>query len=173
MTWPNRDIQKITQILRAFCIFSGNIFCRQLYQALRLWLIPRCCHWFLSWWFRFRCFRVSGCLKMQAPQIQNFVFDNFVPASGAVVQKHLLSFSSKAKQLTGTGIFFLMVTAIMMMSTIEKSLNSIWRLSQHRNILSKFIIYWSVLTLGPLLMGIGIAITSYLVSLPLLAELRS
>ena len=103
-------------------------------------------------------------------QIQNFVFDNFVPASGAVVQEHLLSFSSKAKQLTGTGIVFLMVTAIMMMSTIEKSLNSIWRLSQHRNILSKFIIYWSVLTLGPLLMGIGIAITSYLVSLPLLAE---
>jgi len=115
-------------------------------------------------------FSAFPVFESASAQIQDFVFDNFVPASGAVVQKHLFSFSSKAKQLTGTSIFFLMVTAIMMMSTIEKSLNSIWRLNQHRKLLSKFIIYWSVLTLGPLFMGIGIAITSYVVSLPLLAE---
>lgn len=103
-------------------------------------------------------------------QIQDFIFENFVPNSGKVVQAYIESFASKAKQLTGTGIMFLMVTAVMMMSTIEKAFNAIWRLNQKRNLLGKFIVYWSVLTLGPLLMGVGMAVTSYVVSMPFFSE---
>ena len=171
MTWPNRDIRKITQILGAFWHFFWKQFfaanCMQSSAALAyttlLSLVPLMV-------VSFSVFSAFPVFENASGQIQDFVFENFVPASGAIVQEHLSSFVSKAKRLTGTGIFFLMVTAIMMMSTIEKSLNNIWRLSQHRNLLNKFIIYWAVLTLGPLFMGVGIAITSYVVSLPLLAE---
>lgn len=99
-------------------------------------------------------------------QMQDFVFENFVPASGAVIQQHLQDFLSKAKQLTVPGIFFLLVTALMMMATIERALNKIWKVRQRRTVFNRFIIYWSVISLGPLLIGGAIAMSSYVVSMP-------
>ena len=103
-------------------------------------------------------------------QMQDFAFENFVPTSGKVVQEYLLEFSSKAKRLTGVGIVFLVITSILLMSTIEKALNSIWQVSENRNFIERFVMYWSVLTVGPLLMGMAMVITSYIVSIPLVTE---
>ncbi len=103
-------------------------------------------------------------------QMQQFVFNNFVPAAGQVIQQNLNTFAEKAKQLTSVGIVVLLVTAIMMMATIEKSFNSIWQVSVNKSLLKRFVIYWSVLTLGPLMMGGGMAMTSYIISLPLFTE---
>ncbi|MGB5775195.1 MAG: YihY family inner membrane protein, partial [Sedimenticolaceae bacterium] len=50
--------------------------------------------------------------------IQDFVFKNFVPASGELLQQYLLEFSAKASRLTGTGAVFLVIVALMMMATI-------------------------------------------------------
>lgn len=102
-------------------------------------------------------------------RLQNFAFKYFVPAAGETVQKYIQQFASQARQLTGTGIVFLLITAIMLMAAIEKGLNTIWHTTQHRALARRFIIYWSFLTLGPLLMGIGMVITSYVISMPFLA----
>ena len=106
-------------------------------------------------------------------QIQNFVFENFVPTSGEVVQKYIQEFSDNASKLTGQGILVLMLTSLMMMATIDKSLNTMWHSSKPRRAMSRFMVYWSVLTLGPILIGVSLAISSYVLSLPLLSETAS
>lgn len=102
--------------------------------------------------------------------IQDFLFQNFVPTSGEVLQEHLQSFSDKASKLSGTGFAFLILVALMMMANIDRALNTIWEVQRKRRPLNQFLIYWSVLTLGPVLIGASVVVTSYLISLPLLSD---
>ncbi|MCB1852189.1 MAG: virulence factor BrkB family protein [Gammaproteobacteria bacterium] len=105
-----------------------------------------------------------------ADGLQDFVFKNFVPASGEIVQQHLQEFSSKASRLTGVGFGFLVLVAVMLMSTIDEAINTIWRVRQERKPLAKFLMYWSILSLGPLLIGLSVVVTSYMVSLPIISD---
>ena len=102
--------------------------------------------------------------------IQNFLFENFVPTSGEVLQEHLQAFSDKASQLSGTGFAFLILVALLMMGTIDRALNTIWEVRRKRRPLNQFLTYWAVLTLGPVLIGVSVLATSYLISLPFLSE---
>ncbi|MEX0914918.1 MAG: YihY family inner membrane protein, partial [Wenzhouxiangellaceae bacterium] len=87
---------------------------------------------------------------------------NFVPATGDVVHDYLDQFVERSAELTGTGTLFLVVTALILMSTIERTLNRIWRVEQLRRPTSRLMVYWAVLTLGPMLLGGSIGLTSYL-----------
>lgn len=102
--------------------------------------------------------------------IENFIFQNFVPALGAQVRGYLVEFSSKAKGLQAFGIAILLVTVLSMMSTIDSTFNVIWRIKRKRPLMVRFLVYWAVLTLGPILIGTSILVTSYLVSLPLISD---
>lgn len=103
-------------------------------------------------------------------EIQDFIFHNFVPASGEVVQRYLQEFSGKASRLSGVGFGFLVVVAVMMMVNIDHAINAIWRVRRKRGPLAMFLLYWAILTLGPLLIGISMAVTSFLVSIPFFME---
>ncbi|OMH25889.1 YihY family inner membrane protein [Motiliproteus sp. MSK22-1] len=103
-------------------------------------------------------------------QLENLIFNHFVPTSGAAVKNYLGEFASQARTLTAVGVGFLIVTAYMMLKTIEAAFNHIWRVEQPRRGVSSFLLYWAVLSLGPLLLGLGFALTSYLVSLPLFTD---
>ena len=103
-------------------------------------------------------------------QMQGWIFDNFVPATGTVVQEYLSSFASQARKLTAVGLVFLFVTSIMMMKNIEAAFNRIWRVSEPRKGLSSFLLYWAVLSLGPILIGVGLLVSSYIASLSLFAS---
>lgn len=103
-------------------------------------------------------------------ELQGWVFDNFVPATGAVVQDYLNDFSSQARKLTAVGIVLLAVTSIMMMKNIEGAFNRIWRVSEPRKGLSSFLLYWAILSLGPILIGVGLVLTSYIASLPFISS---
>ncbi len=96
--------------------------------------------------------------------IQDFIFANFVPAFGQVVQQYLLEYAHKATGLTALGTLSLVVTALMTMSTIDHSFNRIWQVQLRRTLLGRFTVYWAVLSLGPLLMGVSLVFTSQLVS---------
>lgn len=100
--------------------------------------------------------------------LQRMIFDNLVPTSGQAVQEHLASFTERARSLTLPGVVVLVVTAYLMLKTIEKTFNKIWGVEQARSGLSNFLIYQAVLTLGPLLIGAGLAISTYLLSVELL-----
>ncbi len=115
----------------------------------------------------FAAFPISDRVEQQ---IQDFLFFNFMPESGAVLQSYLSEFTAKASSMTGTGFLFLIVVALMMMANIDRAFNTIWRVKRKRSPLSMFMMYWSILSLGPILIGISVALTSYLVTLPLLSD---
>jgi len=98
----------------------------------------------------------------------NFVFSNFVPAAGEKVQETIQSFADNAKSLTGISILIMLFSALAMMISIEDRLNRIWRVHLARRWGSRLLLYWAALTLGPILVGGGIAITSYVTAMPLL-----
>ena len=101
--------------------------------------------------------------------LQVYIFNNFVPAFGDTVLGHISSFSQRASELTITGLSMIFIVALMLMATIDNALNSIWHVQNRRNPIARFLVYWAILTLGPLLLGIGLFSTSYLLSLPLIS----
>lgn len=101
--------------------------------------------------------------------IESFIFRNFVPALGEQVRTYLVEFSAKARGLQAVGVTVLLITVLTMLSTIESTFNVIWGVRRKRPFMVRFLVYWSVLTLGPVLIGTGMVITSYVISLPLLA----
>ena len=105
-------------------------------------------------------------------QIQDFVFSNFVPTAGEVVQEYINGFVDKSRNLKLSMSLFVFVTSIMMMYTMEKALNRIWDSKPSGNIIKKILIYWTVLTMGPLLVGGGLALTSYMFSYSGLAGIK-
>lgn len=100
-------------------------------------------------------------------QLQSLIFSQFVPATGSALVEHLRDFSRQARSLTLIGLIFLLVTAVLMMVTVERAFNTIWHVSRSRRGVSSFLLYWAVLTLGPLLVGSGFLLSSYLASLTL------
>ncbi|WAJ39452.1 virulence factor BrkB family protein [Pseudomonas sp. GOM7] len=102
-------------------------------------------------------------------EIQSFIFHNFVPSTGETVQEYLREFTGQAKQLTWIGVVLLAVTAFLMLVTIEKTFNAIWRVRQPRRGMSSFLLYWAILSLGPILLGAGFAISTYITSLSLIS----
>lgn len=101
-------------------------------------------------------------------QLQALIVSNLLPASGREVADHLDQLSRQARSLSGFGVIFLGATAFLMLKNIERAFNAIWKVPQHRGGLNGFLVYWAALTLGPLLIGAGLAISTYLLSLSLL-----
>ncbi len=97
-------------------------------------------------------------------KLQEFIYNNMVPAVGDVVKSNIDSFVGKAGALTAFGLIFLMVTALMMLSNIENSLNQIWQVDKGRSLSQRILVYWAMITLGPLLLGAGLSLSSYLAS---------
>lgn len=118
----------------------------------------------------FGLFGSVSVLSDFSESIQDFVFSNFVPELGWTIQGYLSDFSDKASKLTITGSMVLVVIAIMLMATIDNTFNRIWIVKKRRNPVARLLVYWAVLTLGPLLIGVGLASTSYLLSLPVVAD---
>lgn len=102
--------------------------------------------------------------------IEDFVYSNFMPASGDAVQKYISSFVSNASKMSAVAISFLFLFALLLISAIDQSLNKIWKIKEKRKLVTAFPMYWMILTLGPVLVGSSIAISSYVVSLVNLGE---
>jgi membrane protein len=97
--------------------------------------------------------------------IDAFFAQNMLPPAVAkAVTGYINQFTENAGRLTAVGVVFLGVTAIMLMMTIETAFNTIWRVQRPRPVVVRVLVYWGVLTLGPLLIGVSLTATSYLVS---------
>ncbi len=115
-------------------------------------------------------FSVFPASDRVAQQVEDFLFQNFVPAAGEAVQEYLRTFSQKAGKLTGVGFAFLIIVALMLMSNIDKAFNTIWHVRRKRSPVAKFTVYWAILSLGPILIAFSVGVTSYLVSIPLFSD---
>lgn len=115
----------------------------------------------------FSAFPVFDDLKNN---IENALFANLLPTSGEQLKEYIDEFVGNASQMTAVGIAFLFFVAVALISAIDSALNNIWRDTSSRRWTVSFAIYWMILTLGPVLIGTGLAATSYLVSLSQFAE---
>ncbi|MHB1678419.1 MAG: YihY family inner membrane protein [Sulfuriferula sp.] len=98
--------------------------------------------------------------------LKTFLLQNMVPETASkVITVYMIQFSENAGKLTAIGIAVLAVTALLLMQTIEHALNGIWHVRYQRTLMQRFLIYWVLLTLGPLLIGAGLYATSYLAGL--------
>jgi membrane protein len=95
--------------------------------------------------------------------LQIFLLDNMVPASADVIASYTQQFTRNAAKLTAVGIFFLFVTSIMLLLTIDRAFNDIWRVKKPRSIVQRVFVYWTLLTIGPVLIGASLSLTSWLV----------
>ena len=97
--------------------------------------------------------------------LRSFATVNLVPeASSNLISVYVQQFSDNAARLTALGIVLLAVTSIMLMLTIDRAFNTIWRVKRPRPLIQRVLIYWSVLTIGPLLVGGSLSLTSWLVT---------
>ncbi|MBH0046770.1 virulence factor BrkB family protein [Pseudoalteromonas sp. AS84] len=103
-------------------------------------------------------------------EIESFLFTNFVPTSTDVIREHISSFAGNANQMTAVGIGFLAAIALLLIRNVDATLNRIWRIKKKRPMMISFAVYWMVLSLGPMLLGASIGVTSYIVSLVSFAD---
>jgi membrane protein len=102
--------------------------------------------------------KVQGAL--QAWLVQSLIPDTIARQ----VLGYLTQFAGKASRLGTAGLAALFVTAFALILTIDRTLNSIWRVRRPRPLAQRVLIYWAVMTLGPLLLGASLSISSYVVS---------
>lgn len=95
--------------------------------------------------------------------LQEFILKNFLPDARGIetIAEQVQSFTENAGRLTAIGIGFFVVTAVMLMLTIDEALNRIFRVQRRRPLFQQVLIYWAVITLGPVLIGGSLSATSF------------
>ncbi len=97
---------------------------------------------------------------LQAWLVQSLIPDNIARQ----VLGYLTQFSRQANKLGGAGLGVLLITAIALILTIDRTLNNIWRVKKLRPFAQRVLIYWAAITLGPVLLAASLALTSYALS---------
>ena len=118
-------------------------------------------------------FSMLGAFPMFADlrtEIEAFMYANVIPSRGDEIQTYMTQFIGNTAKMTAFGIGALMVVALMLIHNIDKSLNKIWRITKRPRLIISLSIYWMILTLGPVLVGSSIALTSYLITLTKYAD---
>lgn len=97
--------------------------------------------------------------------LEQWLAGSLIPASiSRNVLDYLTQFASKASELGLAGFAVLTFTAVSLVLTIDRTLNDIWRVTVTRPLGQRVLIYWAALTLGPLVLGASLAITSYVLT---------
>jgi membrane protein len=97
-------------------------------------------------------------------QLQRALIGNLVPEVGKQVRDMIDGFVSNAGNLTAVGIISLIVTAVLLLYNIEDAMNRVFRVTRQRSPMSRLLVYWSVLTLGPVLLAASLSISAFLFS---------
>ena len=93
--------------------------------------------------------------------LETYFLQRLVPEGIAKpVLAALTQFAAQAARLGTAGLVVLVLTALALMLTIDRALNAIWRVRRPRSIARRVLVYWSAMTLGPLLLGISLSLTA-------------
>ncbi|HTN67677.1 MAG TPA: YihY family inner membrane protein, partial [Burkholderiaceae bacterium] len=92
-----------------------------------------------------------------------YLIQSLLPQGVAeTIMGYLNQFAAKSARLSAVGGIALIITAVLMMSTIERVFNQIWRVKSNRPFLQRLLLYWAIITLGPLVLGASFSVTAYL-----------
>ena len=107
----------------------------------------------------FSAFPVFNSIRQEL--LENLV-STLAPDMGNEINNYFNTFVSATAKLTTFGVIGIAVTAVMLLSTIENSLNFIFKVNRSRRFATKITLYWTVITLGPLLLGAAFSLRGYL-----------
>ncbi|RCK05116.1 trehalose-binding protein, partial [Thalassospira xianhensis MCCC 1A02616] len=95
-------------------------------------------------------------------QIMGVVLNNFLPETGEQVTGYLSNFLQNTGQMTAVGTIVLALTAVMLLGAIEGAMNDVFRVTTPRKLLAKLVVFWTLLTVGPMLLGLSLSVASYI-----------
>lgn len=107
-------------------------------------------------------------LEPARQQLQQMIYSNFLPKTSIAFDKAFNVFTDNSSNLTVIGVLFLFVTTVLMLTSIETVFNRIWRVQETRNGIIGFMRYWTIISLGPILLGSAFVISSALASMNIL-----
>ncbi len=113
-------------------------------------------------------FSTTPALSDIKNQMLAALYSNLLPSSGIQVQVYLQSFADKAVNVTAIGVLMLFITTIMTLMTIETAFNQIWRIKDHPTNTNSIMRYWTIITLGPVILSVAFAASSMVQSLDFL-----
>lgn len=108
--------------------------------------------------------------------LENFLTTSLMPpAVSDNVMAYLNQFAAKASGLTAVGTAFLVIVSIMLIMTIDGVLNDIWSVEHRRPLRQRILVYWAIISLGPILAGASLWTTTVLTqqSLGLVGEMSA
>jgi membrane protein len=94
-------------------------------------------------------------------ELQKAIIQNLLPSASQLALDSISSFINNAGSLTAMGVLGLAVVAVMLLSTINDSLNAIWRVTRQRPLHLQILVYWTLVTMGPLLIGASVSLSGY------------
>ncbi|TCB80921.1 YihY family inner membrane protein [Acinetobacter sp. ANC 4173] len=109
-------------------------------------------------------------LEPARQQLQQLIYSNFLPKTTIAFDKVLTAFTDKSSNLTVIGILFLFITTVMMLTSIENVFNRIWRVREKRGGMIGFMRYWTIISLGPIILGSAFVLSSTVASMNLLSS---
>ncbi|MDR3515578.1 MAG: YihY family inner membrane protein [Azospirillaceae bacterium] len=110
----------------------------------------------------FSAFPAFGALRNRAEQL---LITTLVPTVGDIVLENLSRFMSNAGRMTAFGVVGLAISSVLLLGTIESSFRAIWRVTEPRPLLMRFLAFWALLTLTPILFGASLSFTGKLYAL--------
>ncbi len=102
--------------------------------------------------------------------IKELIYSNFAPNASDVVEQYLEMFVANSRKMGIISIVGLVVVALMLIRSIDDTLNEMWRNSRKRSIFLSFLLYALILIFAPLIAGASIAISSYIMSMEVFSE---
>jgi membrane protein len=94
-------------------------------------------------------------------QLLGLVLENFVPSIGAQAAWWFRAFADSATQTTAIGVAGITATGVLLLVTVEDQLNLIWRVTAPRPWVQRILAYWALITLGPILVGVSLSLSTY------------
>jgi membrane protein len=94
-------------------------------------------------------------------KLLGLVMENFVPSIGSQAAWWFRTFADSATQTTAIGAAGILATGILLLVTVEDQVNLIWRVTAPRPWVQRLLAYWTLITLGPLLIGVSLSLSTY------------
>jgi len=116
----------------------------------------------------FAVFAAFPIFKDVSQKVQELVFENFVATSAQTIHDYFLAFINQTAHLSIIGMIFLLVTAVLLVFSMESVFNEIWGVKQRRQGVAAFLLYWAIITLIPIVIAIVVISVSHIMSFSLL-----
>lgn len=104
---------------------------------------------------------LSGKYVWILTETTKFIYANFLPASGNIIESYLQKFTQSASQLPLFSIIFFVITVLMLINTLETTLNRVWNVKAYRSLFNK-LISWSAMLILPLFIGVTIIANDFI-----------